>query len=369
MARAIPLENKEADLALWQRVIDSHWIWLAYLPFYFIPWFWFDVDGADLIGTALGILTFLLLYGWGNARGASDERALVAAAAILLLSFGMAWFGGSWGVFSIYAAAMVAQVRSPAQVGGGLAIYALAVIAFGLITGQNWFLWMLPLLLGLMVGLGNLSKAMLERKNAALIAAQGQVRALAELAERERIARDLHDLLGRSLTLVAVQADLAVKLAERDVDAAAAEMRAVADTARAALAEVRGAVAGMHRASLPHELDQSCAALRAAGVDAHVVGSPEAIVPQAGAVLAMTLREAVTNVIRHAGARACRIALAAEGREARLTVSDDGTGLDADEGQGLKGMRARLAAAGGRLRLDSDAGGTRLIATVPMEVA
>lgn len=369
MTRAEMVEDKERGPAAWLRVIDSHWIWLAYLPFYFIPWFWHDVGRADVIGTVTGIAVFLLLYAWGLTRGASDRRTLFAAGAILLLSFGMTWFGGSWGVFSIYAAAMVAQVGRPGHVGAALAVYALAVAGFGLASGQHWFYWALPLLLGVMVGLANLSKAVLERRNAALVAAQSEVRALAELAERERIARDLHDLLGRSLTLVAVQADLAVKLSSRDAAAAAAEMRAVAQTARAALAEVRGAVAGMQRASLPHELEHSCAALRAAGVEPQVAGSAEGIAPQAGAVLAMALREAVTNVIRHAGASACRIALAAEEREARLTVADDGNGLDAREGLGLRGMRTRLAAAGGRLQLDSGAGGTRLTATVPMGAA
>jgi two-component system, NarL family, sensor histidine kinase DesK len=369
MIQAAYIEDQEPRPAAWQRLIDGQWVWLIYLPFYFIPWFWSAPDASDMIGSAIGVIAFLLLYWWGLASNASDERILACAAAVLMLSFGMALFGGSWGVFSIYAAAMVPQVRQPRRAGGALSVYALAILAFGLLTGQHWFFWALPLVLGVMVGIGNMSRTLLERKNAALVAAQSEVRTLAELAERERIARDLHDLLGRSLTLVAVQADLAVKLSSRDPDAAAAEMRAVAETARAALAEVRGAVAGLQRASLPHELDHSCAALRAASIDPLVSGAVDRIEAQAGAVLAMALREAVTNVIRHADARACRIELTAEGRNARLIVADDGHGLAAPEGNGLRGMRARLAAAGGKLQIGSDTGGTRLEASVPMERA
>ena len=117
--------------------------------------------------------------------------------------------------------------------------------------------------------------------------------------------------------------------------------------------------------SAAHEAAASCAALQAASVAPHLIGDFAAIPSDAGAVLAMTLREAVTNVIRHAEAQSCTINLALAGSEARLAVSDDGHGRSFTEGRGLAGMRQRLQAAGGSLTVLPSASGMRLIATVP----
>lgn len=347
-------------------VADSPLIWLLYLPLYAVPWFWVPPDRLALFASLAGLCLFLPLYLWGSRRGLSDTHVLAAAAAILILSAALTPFGGTWSVVSIYAAAMTGTVRRPRYAAVALAAYAAAMTIFGLATGQTWFNWAFALLLGVMAGIANMSRIALEAKNAALVAAQGEVRTLAEIAERERIARDLHDLLGRSLTLVAVKAELADKLSSRDPAAAGKEMREVAGVARDALAEVRAAVEGMRGASLAHEIEASRSALAVVGVAAHVDGSPDEIAPQASAVLAMALREAVTNVIRHASAATCRISAGAGSGMAWLTVVDDGRGGAVKEGSGLGGMRARIGAAGGTMKIDSGPAGTRLSATVPL---
>lgn len=117
--------------------------------------------------------------------------------------------------------------------------------------------------------------------------------------------------------------------------------------------------------TLAHETSASLAALETAGIAPLVTGDPAAVPADAGAVLAMTLREAVTNVIRHAGARHCAIGFEAGPGDARLVVEDDGVGLSFREGNGLRGMRQRLTAAGGRLELRALQPGTRLEASVP----
>ncbi len=216
-----------------------------------------------------------------------------------------------------------------------------------------------------MTGLSTVSRESLYEHNRALAEAQDEVRRLSRTAERERIARDLHDLIGRSLTLVALKADLAARLIATEPARAAAEMRGVAEVAREGLAEVRASLAGMAGGSLGREADASRAALAAAGIDATLEGDPDTIPPEAGAVLAMTLREAVTNVIRHAGATQCRLSIAAANGVARLAVVDDGRGGSFLEGFGLAGMRQRLTAAGGTLTLGPAHPGTRIEATVP----
>jgi two-component system sensor histidine kinase DesK len=105
--------------------------------------------------------------------------------------------------------------------------------------------------------------------------------------------------------------------------------------------------------------------LAAAGVTLTVAGDPDALPAGAGAVLAMTLREAVTNVVRHADASWCAVEIEHLGGGARLTVTDDGTGGSVKEGSGLTGMRQRLVAAGGSLTLDDAPPGLRLVADVP----
>jgi two-component system sensor histidine kinase DesK len=217
-----------------------------------------------------------------------------------------------------------------------------------------------------MVGLSNVSGAALQDKTAALAAAQEEVQRLAATAERERIGRDLHDLLGRTLTLVTIKAELAAKLATRDPAKAEAEMREVAQASREALAEVRAAVSGMTGTGFAREVEQSCTALEAAGITCTVEGAPERVDGGTGAVLAMALREAVTNVIRHSGARQCRIRIHRQGRSVELGVEDDGDGTAVREAGGIGGIRARLAAAGGSLSVEGSHSGTHLRATLPL---
>jgi two-component system sensor histidine kinase DesK len=217
-----------------------------------------------------------------------------------------------------------------------------------------------------MVAFGKMSGMALAEKNHALLRAQEEVRLLAQTAERERIARDLHDLLGRTLTLIALKSDLAVKLANADPQAAAREMGEVGATAREGLTQVRSAVAGMSSAGLPHEIQASREALAAAGIACEVEGAEAEIPADAAAVLAMALREGVTNVIRHAGANRCRIAIHRDGADVKLVVSDDGQAGHFREGAGLKGMRARLAAAGGRRGHTAGRPGTSNAPAIPL---
>lgn len=217
----------------------------------------------------------------------------------------------------------------------------------------------------LVIGLSSLYSAAIERKNCELTASRDEARHLAALAERERIARDLHDLLGHTLTVVAVKADLAGRLVERDPARARAEIEDIQATARAALADVRAAVTGMRSATLAGELADARRALAAAGIALEVEGQPQALPPAVESILAFALREGVTNVIRHAGARACRLRLDVKDGQARLELADDGRGLAGAEGNGIAGLRERLAAANGSLSLSADRG-TVLRATVPL---
>ena len=343
--------------------LASPWPWLAYLPFYCMPWLWHAPSSAQVIAFAVALVLFLPAYllsdRWQGAR------LLAASGLVLGIGIALARWGGSWTVFSVYAAAMVGIARPPRLAIGAIWSCAGITAAVGLVLHQPLLWWMPGVMLVVMTGLATVARKNMHEHNRALSEAQDEVRRLSRTAERERIARDLHDLVGRSLTLVALKSDVAARLVASDPARAEQEMRGVAEVARDGLAEVRASLAGMAGGSLGREADASRAALAAAGIAATLDGDPESISPEAGAVLAMTLREAVTNVIRHAGATQCRLSVGVAEGVARLAVVDDGRGGSFREGFGLSGMRQRLTAAGGSLTLAPAHPGTRVEATVP----
>lgn len=345
---------------------NSPIIWLAYLPLFFLPWFLNAPSPPEIAGGLIGLCIFLGLYFASICE--QGLRLIAYAVATLVLSFALAYAQSNWTVISIYAATMIGELRPTRRASILLGVFAVATTIVGLFIGQPALYWALGVFLMIMVGIAAISRSALEDKNYALAQAQDEVKQIAAVAERERIGRDLHDLLGRTLTLIAIKADLAAKLAPRDTAKAETEMREVAAAARNALAEVRAAVAGMTGASLGREIASAQTALAAAGITCVVEGDAEKIEQGAGAVLAMALREAITNVIRHSGARTCRILLTRAAKGLQLTVSDDGDGEAVREGGGIGGVRSRLAAAGGGLTVTGDADGTRLIARLPMEV-
>ncbi len=175
---------------------------------------------------------------------------------------------------------------------------------------------------------------------------------LALVAERERVARDVHDVLGHSLTALSVKAELAARLIDLDPARAREELESIQTTARQALAEVRMTVGGLRAASLDAELAAAPRVLADAGIDTRVEGCVVDTDPRHRVLLAWVLRESVTNVVRHATATQVVIGLDPTG----LTVADDGSGVTSPEGNGLRGMRERVSLAGGTLDVSGPPG-------------
>ncbi|MDR7253348.1 two-component system sensor histidine kinase DesK [Nocardioides sp. BE266] len=183
----------------------------------------------------------------------------------------------------------------------------------------------------------------------------------AMVAERERVARDVHDVLGHSLTALSVKAELAARLVDVDPERAKAELESIQATARQALAEVRATVGGLRAGNLEAELLAAPRVLADAGVRTQVVGEVADTDPRHRALLAWVLRESVTNVVRHARAQCVTIELSAAG----IAVTDDGAGLSGPEGNGLRGMRERVSGAGGTLSVTPTTPGTRVEVGLP----
>jgi two-component system sensor histidine kinase DesK len=194
---------------------------------------------------------------------------------------------------------------------------------------------------------------------------------LAVAEERLRFARDLHDVMGRNLSAIAVKGQLAAELVRRGRAGAAEEVTDISRIAEESLREIRGVVGGYRSASLPGELAGARSVLRAAGVSCTVSGDEEAALLPAAVQVALgwVVREAVTNVLRHSRATTCTIALHAAGGEAELWVVNDGADeADRRWGNGLTGVAERLDAAGGRLSARRDGDRFELTATLPVAV-
>jgi two-component system, NarL family, sensor histidine kinase DesK len=200
------------------------------------------------------------------------------------------------------------------------------------------------------------------RANRALREAQEELAHLAVVEERERVARDIHDVLGHSLTVITKKAELARRLAEVDPPRAAAEIAEVEVLAREALQDVRSTVTGYRRTSLEGELVTARVALASAGIAAELPGGEDGVPAEYRVLFGWAVREGVTNVVRHSHARTCRVELT----RSSVAVLDDGDGdgaaVPADDapdagGHGLRGLRERVVRAGGELRAGARTGG------------
>jgi two-component system, NarL family, sensor histidine kinase DesK len=337
------------------------YIWLAYSAFFFIDpvlrherRFWLQCGAIYII--------FLAIYiGYMRARSIR-QRYLLLAAFYLLGVISLPINTGSTSFF-IYASSFLpfAVVSAPVVVG------LIALQCFGLVTEGLW-LHINPLFLSVMaflsavIGTGNFFIAQQKRADSKLRIANDEIEQLAALAERERIARDLHDVLGHTLSVIVLKAELAGRLIERDPQRAALEIADVEKTARTALSEVRQAIGGYRSQGLPAEMELARKTLDAAGVAL----SCESALPQLTAaeetVLCLAVREAVTNVVRHAQATCCRVSFTTTDDGAHsLLIADDGAHPLVQEGNGLRGMRERVQSLGGRVSITSGPGVTLLI--------
>lgn len=187
---------------------------------------------------------------------------------------------------------------------------------------------------------------------------------LAVFAERARIGRDLHDILGHSLTTITVSAQLAARLVDTSPEAAAAQLREIESLSRTALADVRATASGLLQVRVASEIASARQILAAAGIDAHTPSALPDMEDARAELWGYVVREGVTNVVRHSGASTCRITVEAQ----RVRIEDDGVGIDSAAAlSGLAGLRERVEAAGGMLEVTGAEPGTVLEARMNPE--
>jgi len=338
--------------------------WLIYMCGFVAEPFWRHRPAWVVAATLLVTAVFLVLYFYGFWQARAGWRLKAVATAIVLLGVVCSTFNGSAAVFFIYGASFfgyVAPKRTAILCIGGVALTVGGLAwAFHL---PPWF-YLVGIVFTLLIGGINVHYSEVREQADKLLASQAENERLAKTAERERIARDLHDLLGHTLSLITLKAELAGKLLERDPQRAAAEVRELERISREALREVRAALAGYRSDGLDAELARARLALESSGVACEYFLAPLELDPARETALAFALREAVTNVVRHSGARSCRIALERTAEGVVLEVRDDGRGGQAPDGMGLSSMRERVEGLGGRYERSGE-GGTTLRLVLP----
>ncbi|MES2901496.1 MAG: sensor histidine kinase [Pseudomonadota bacterium] len=350
-----------------ERILRGQWLppaigkapflWIGSLVFFLMKYFLVKVSALELALAACTLLVFLPLYFLSFWPGPGRLAGLLVTCLL-----GVLWAPYNFGAntFFLFATAMCAGITPTRRAYIALA-GVLLLAAVVLVTVQSIpLMYRLPVvLMALPIGVASIMDANLRRSREQLLRKQEEVEHIATIAERERISRDLHDLLGHTLSLITLKAELAGKLLGRNEAACRAEITDIENSARNALAEVRAAVSGYRESGLAHELASAHASLAAAGVLMQAEMQPCTLPAAIENVLSLSLREAVTNIVRHAGASQCTVQLAQEGGSVRLRIADNGSKRgNVHPGNGLVGMRERVAALGGRLHVENEQGMT-----------
>jgi two-component system, NarL family, sensor histidine kinase DesK len=348
---------------------DHGWgplLWWLYLGFFFVQPAVDHVSRTKWAFDVLGAAIFLILY-WGIFL-LEKPRPLVHVGGMLLLGVVFLPYNAGGCTFFIFAAAMVPfMVSTQARAVVGLAIIGAVALTEGLLLHFGGWGLFWAAVFPMFIGTGNIFFAERNRMNCELRRANEEIENLAKVAERERIARDLHDVLGHTLSVITLKSELAGKLIDRDPQRAGKEIREVEQISRQALTDVRDAIRGYRSQGLVAELAQAKATLETAGLTVQCDAATTVNLPAVQeSVLSLAVREAVTNVLRHARAHTCRMRLEQQNGNCRLEIHDDGCGASNGEGNGLRGMRERVEMIGGTLSRSTEAG-TTLIITLPLK--
>jgi len=343
----------------WLMLVWSTWIFIT--PIY---------DTGDSfprwqVPTFASFAVFLVLFYRVYYR--SRSQVTTCALAVAALGFAVTPYNPGAQGYIIYACAFLGMRNSTRESLRDM------IIVLGLYAAEwvwldfTWVYLLNAVCVGLAIGLMNSNFMRKYEREIELKLSHDEVRRLAAFAERERIGRDLHDLLGHTLSLITLKSELANRLFDRDVAAAKREMADVERVARDALAQVRRAVSGIRAAGFAAELASAKLLLESNGVRLDYELADVPLPAEIETVLAMTVREAVTNIQRHARAACARVRLSVQRGQLVLCVEDDGRGGAIEPGNGLCGMRERLATIGAELRVESERGrGTKVIASLPV---
>ncbi|MFI5807646.1 sensor histidine kinase [Streptomyces sp. NPDC051561] len=318
-------------------------------------WKFSPTVAASLVCVAVIFTLQFMITSPRSAQWPTDRRIVALVTQLLLTYVPFIWFGLNWGAMEGPMGASLLLLLPGRLAWPAFAVLLAAIPVYSMLAGTQpaeaaYFTVSALLCSILLYGLSKLSEMVQELHDA-----KEQLARMAVSQERLRFARDLHDLLGYSLSAVTLKGELANRLITRHPDRAQEEIQALLVVARQALADVRMVASGYRQMSLRDEAQAVAAVLSAAGVRAEVALDHGRLHPMIDTVLATALREGVTNVLRHSRVRFCSISATGEGESIRLVLVNDGVthALDSHpsrDGSGLDNLRTRCHAVGGRLR-------------------
>lgn len=325
-----------------------------------------------------GLAVFIGAYFWAGpltlmrrVRGRPGLAAAVLASLAFVIALGER--DANWTILFVAAAVVAGAIMSSRRaIAALIPIAALATLARGVATGTP--VGMVEASFGVLIsGLVVVSFRKLDRTTHELSLANAEVARLSAADERARIARDVHDLLGHSLSVIALKSELARRLVDDDPARASGELQDIEGVARGLLRDIRATVAGYRLITLETELAGARVALSAAGIQVEVHQTADVLDRAADALLGWVVREGITNVIRHSDSAHCTIRIESVQQNLALEIVDDGRGNDQHRsgapgppGSGLSGILERVQAAGGRFESGPLPGrGYRLAVVVP----
>ncbi|UPG95763.1 sensor histidine kinase [Luteibacter aegosomatissinici] len=317
--------------------------------------------------TLVSFTAFLALYTLAYIRPCRHTPWYGLAMALLgYATLGVNSAGGT--SYVIFAGSFMAFSGSPrACVARVVAVLVGYIVAANVLRDWGWQPTLILGMVYLFVAIANLLWRINGQKEWELKLSHDEVRRLAATAERERIGRDLHDLLGHTLSLITLKLELSRRLLDRDTEAARREMEEAERVARHALAEVRSAVTGIRATGLAAELASARLLLGSSSIAFDYITEVPVLPARMENQLALVLREAVTNIHRHAEATAADAKVQVVGNELTLCIADNGRGTAGAEGNGLCGMRERVRGLGGTMNFESVKGkGTKVLIRVPL---
>lgn len=355
----------------------SPYVWLIYLPLFFVPVMFFYQNTMDLIWTCLALVVFLGLY--FHVFWVKSQYVIFHIVAILLIGTLAALITPTASTLFIYAGAFCSRLK-PLR-------YAVTVLVALLvwIASISWFFsfefyfYIPTLVFTLIVGILNIYQDALHQNKQLLILSRKETKRLAQVAERERIARDLHDLIGHTFSVITLKADLAGRLLDKgqdkDLEKARTEIKQLEDISRDALSQVREVVSGYRTSDLLSELANAKNVFNSVDIEFHYqfedIDEQQIELDLASnKELAIVLRELVTNIIKHAKASQVSVTIKHENGKIVLAMQDDGQGFENSQhtGFGIKGIEERIQKLKGFVSIKSGEGysGTLSEISLPM---
>ncbi len=340
------------------------YVWLSYLMMFFLSYFFQTLTSEQTVISIACVLVFLILY--FRIFWVAEKQAYFYIAGIWLIGFILAindFFGAA--TFFVYSAAFCTQFKHPITGFKVLAILIILTIISGLLFQISPYIYLSGSFFALVIGASNIIMQEMTNKNKQIKASQEEIKKIATSAERERIARDLHDLIGHTFSVINIKSQLAKKLVSQDANKAIQEIKEIEKISRASLSQVREVVSDYRKRDLTTELSQARILLDSLEINVAENISPIDqlnLNPEKNTALAYIVRELTTNIMRHSQATECKINLDADEKHISLTIEDNGHAEETYQaGSGLKGISERAEQLGGNVEFKVHQGFTAYI--------